>query len=59
MPDWWEEENGLDKNDPADADEDPDMDGLTNLEEFLGGTDPNDFNAIFVEVAEIWAVIHP
>ena len=43
MPDIWEDEHGLDKNDPDDAGEDTlDMDGLTNLEEFENGTDPND-----------------
>ena len=31
---------GLDPNDPADADEDFDLDGLTNLEEFELGTSP-------------------
>ena len=41
MPDWWEILHGLDPFDPADAGEDPDGDGVTNLEEFLAGTDPN------------------
>ncbi len=41
MPDWWEELHGLNPFDPADANQDPDGDGLTNLEEFLAGTDPN------------------
>jgi uncharacterized repeat protein (TIGR01451 family) len=49
MPDWWENENGLDPLDAGDADDDPDMDGLTNLEEFLGGTDPNELNPIFID----------
>ncbi|MEM7585286.1 MAG: hypothetical protein AAF560_17985 [Acidobacteriota bacterium] len=47
MPDWWEVLNGLDPLDPADADADPDMDGATNLEEFLAGTDPNLPSLIF------------
>ena len=42
MPDEWEEQNGLDSNDPADAQADSDDDGLSNLEEFLAGIDPND-----------------
>ena len=42
MPDDWEDANGLDKNNPDDADEDIlDGDGLTNLEEFQNRTDPN------------------
>ena len=41
MPDSFENQHGLDPNDPSDADEDADGDGLTNLEEFEAGTDPN------------------
>lgn len=35
MPNDWELANGLNPNDPNDAFEDPDGDGLTNLEEYL------------------------
>lgn len=35
MPDTWEDENGLDKNDPDDRNDDADSDGYTNLEEYL------------------------
>ncbi len=41
IPDDWELEHGLNPNDPADASEDIDGDGLTNLEEYKLGTDPN------------------
>ena len=41
LPDGWESHNGLDPLDPSDAGEDPDGDGLTNLEEYEAGTDPN------------------
>ena len=42
MPDAWEEQHGLNPASPEDAEFDPDHDGLTNREEFLLGTDPND-----------------
>ena len=41
MPDTWETENGLNPLDAADASLDPDGDGLTNLQEYQGDTDPN------------------
>ncbi len=42
MVDWWEARYGLDKNNPADAGLDTgDSDGLTNLAEFIAGTNPN------------------
>ena len=40
MPDGWEYEHGLDRFDPFDAGEDPDADTVTNLNEFLLGTNP-------------------
>src|SRR5579863_3839516 len=41
IPDDWKVAHGLDPNDPYLAMEDPDHDGLTNLEEYQNGTDPN------------------
>ncbi len=41
MPNNWEDANGLDKNDPSDADEDRDLDGLDSLGEYNASTDPN------------------
>ncbi len=41
MPDVWETNYGLDKDDAADAEDDADSDGLSNLKEFLAGTLPN------------------
>jgi len=41
MPDWWEMENNLDPLFAGDALSDADKDGLTALEEYLKGTDPN------------------
>ena len=39
IPDWAEDLMTLDRDDPADAALDPDGDGLTNLQEYLAGTD--------------------
>ena len=41
LPDWWEELHGLSISFAGDATLDNDGDQLSNLEEFLGGTDPN------------------
>jgi len=35
MPDQWETENGLNPNDPEDRNDDANLDGYTNLEEYL------------------------
>ncbi|HAM39071.1 MAG TPA: hypothetical protein DCP53_06745 [Elusimicrobia bacterium] len=40
MPDEWENENGLNPDNPLDANADSDSDGLTNLEEYCNGTNP-------------------
>jgi hypothetical protein len=40
MPDEWEKLYGFLPNDPADATMDTDLDGLTNAQEYLTGTDP-------------------
>ena len=42
IPDDWEVANGLDPDDPADAGLDFDFDGITNIDEFRGGTLPWD-----------------
>ncbi|HET8774762.1 MAG TPA: Ig-like domain-containing protein [Thermoanaerobaculia bacterium] len=42
LPDDYEISNGLDANNPADAQLDLDQDGLTNLQEFGAGTNPRD-----------------
>ncbi|NHJ46398.1 MAG: hypothetical protein FK733_01300 [Asgard group archaeon] len=42
IDDFYEISNGMDPNDPSDGEEDDDLDGLTNYEEYYYGTDPND-----------------
>jgi pectate lyase len=42
MPDAWERANRFDPKDPSDGARDKDVDGYTNLEEFLNGTNPNE-----------------
>ena len=41
IPDEWEMQNNLQALNPDDANEDPDRDGLTNLQEYNNQTDPN------------------
>ena len=45
LPDIWEERNGLNPRDPADAQADKDGDDFTNIEEFRFKTDPQDRNS--------------
>lgn len=40
MPDWWEDEHGLDKQSAGDALTDANGNGRNNLAEYLAGTDP-------------------
>jgi len=42
MPDSYENSNGFNSLNPKDAGKDADGDGFTNLEEYLGNSDPND-----------------
>jgi hypothetical protein len=51
MPDGWETEHGLNANDPSDASEDADHDGMTNYAEWRAGTDAQDAGS-FLSVTE-------
>jgi len=41
MPNWWEEQFGLNPDDPSDAGTDLDGDGLVNVDEYLARSDPS------------------
>lgn len=43
MPDDWEQSHRLNPKDATDGAKDTDNDGYTNIEEYLNGTDPNQF----------------
>jgi hypothetical protein len=45
--DGWESLYGLNPNDPADAGDDDDADGMTNLQEYIAGTDPTNAASLF------------
>jgi hypothetical protein len=45
MPDEWEIRFGLDPNDATDAQKDLDRDSYSNLDEYIGGSDPADLNS--------------
>lgn len=62
MEDWWEEQFGLDPDDPSDAEGDPDGDGLDNLAEFRAGTDPTKADTDGDGLPDGWEVLqglHP
>ena len=46
MPDSYEKKQGFKRLNPKDADRDADRDGFSNLEEYLGGSDPNDWKSV-------------
>jgi len=56
MPDWWEDENDLEKTSDSDEETDPDDDGLKNFEEYQHDTDPNDDDTDADGIKDGWEV---
>ena len=48
LPDAWEDANGMNKNLRADGSEDMDGDSLSNLQEYIAGTDPRSGTSFFL-----------
>ena len=46
IPNYIETALGLATNNPADGLDDKDLDGMSNVDEYRAGTDPNDFNSV-------------
>jgi len=57
MPDDWEKDNDLDPT-TGDADDDPDGDHLTNIEEFDAGTDPNNADTDGDGIPDQWETLN-
>jgi hypothetical protein len=58
MNDTWETNNGLDPNNSADANQDNDNDGLSNLQEFLNHTSPTLNDTDLDGMNDGWEVLH-
>ncbi len=58
MPDEWELANGLDPQNPTDASLDLDNDGLSNLEEYLASSDPQNSDTDNDGIPDGWEVDH-
>ena len=56
LPDTFETSNALDPRNRSDGSEDPDSDGLTNLEEYLNNTQPNDNDTDDDGMPDSWEV---
>ncbi|MBN1868209.1 hypothetical protein JW916_13065 [Candidatus Sumerlaeota bacterium] len=53
MPDKWERTHRLNPGDPSDGSADPDLDGYTNVEEWINGTDPIKYVDYWYPKAEV------
>ena len=56
MPNIWELENGLNPNDPTDAERDDDNDNLTNIDEYQNLTDPQNSDTDGDSMPDGWEV---
>jgi len=52
IPDAWELSHGLNSHDSSDAAQDPDGDGISNLQEYQSGTDPFVYNVLRIVSAQ-------
>lgn len=58
MPDFWEQLNGFNSLNADDASDDPDEDGLSNIEEYQAGTDPNShLQGVNIPILPWWALL--
>jgi len=58
IPDYWEVANGFNAQDVSDGGIDSDSDGLTNREEYVAGTDPNNLDSDSDGMPDGWEVDH-
>ncbi|WP_455392626.1 NosD domain-containing protein [[Eubacterium] cellulosolvens] len=58
MDDAWELSHGLDPTEPNDGNDDPDNDGLTNLQEYQNNTNPKAMDTDGDNIPDDWELLH-